>query len=146
MASPDHWKMVGITAVIVAVVVVLHFEVLQRLSRSRPVLMVSPHQRVLVLIVVILTAHIAEIWIFGAGIYLSVQGLGLGSVSGVDPLLLLDAVYMSATTYTTIGYGDLTPLGPVRLLMGTEALTGFVLLTWSASLTFLQMQRYWKDS
>jgi hypothetical protein len=29
-------------------------------------------------------------------------------------------------------------------MTGTEALTGFLLITWSASFTFLEMQRFWK--
>ena len=43
--------------------------------------------------------------------------------------------------YTTVGFGDIAPLGPVRLLVGIEALAGLVLITWSASFTFLIMQR-----
>ena len=55
----------------------------------------------------------------------------------------LDFVYFSAITYTTVGFGDYVPTGPIRFLAGTEALTGFLLITWSASFTFLEMQRYW---
>ena len=36
------------------------------------------------------------------------------------------------------------PLGPVRFLSGTEALTGFVMITWSASFTYLEMERFWR--
>jgi hypothetical protein len=50
---------------------------------------------------------------------------------------------VSVATYTTVGYGDLAPVGPIRLIMGLEGLTGFLLLTWSASFTYLEMQRYW---
>lgn len=32
-------------------------------------------------------------------------------------------------TYATVGFGDLAPVGPIRFMAGTEALTGFVLLT-----------------
>jgi hypothetical protein len=28
-------------------------------------------------------------------------------------------------------------------MAGTEALTGFLLISWSASFTFLEMQRFW---
>lgn len=52
-------------------------------------------------------------------------------------------MYFSAITYTTVGFGDFVPTGPVRFLAGTEALTGFLLITWSASFTFLEMRRYW---
>ena len=58
---------------------------------------------------------------------------------------VLDAVYLSATTYTTLGFGDLAPVGPIRFTAGTMALTGFVLITWSASFTFLEMSRDWRD-
>jgi len=29
---------------------------------------------------------------------------------------------------------------------GTEALTGFLLIGWSASFTYLEMERFWKTS
>ena len=47
--------------------------------------------------------------------------------------------------YTTVGFGDMVPESMTRLLTSAEALTGFLLITWSASFTFLQMQRLWRD-
>ena len=47
--------------------------------------------------------------------------------------------------YTTLGFGDLVPLGPIRHMTGSESVAGLVLITWSASFTFLEMQRFWKD-
>ena len=35
--------------------------------------------------------------------------------------------------------------GPIRFVCGNEALTGLVLITWSASFTFLEMERFWRD-
>jgi len=32
----------------------------------------------------------------------------------------------------------------MRILAGSQSLLGFVLITWSASFTFLEMQTYWK--
>jgi hypothetical protein len=60
--------------------------------------------------------------------------------------LFFDLVYLSAMSYTTVGFGDVAPIGPIRFLTGTEALTGFVLIAWSASFTYLEMERYWKES
>jgi uncharacterized membrane protein len=37
------------------------------------------------------------------------------------------------------------PVGAIRILAGVEALTGLVLVAWSASFAFLQMQRHWKQ-
>jgi hypothetical protein len=56
---------------------------------------------------------------------------------------LLDQVYYSAVVYTTLGFGDVVPGGAIRFLTGVESVTGLVLITWSASFTFLEMQRYW---
>ncbi len=56
----------------------------------------------------------------------------------------LDSIYFLFVTYTTVGYGDLVPVGPIRFIAATEALNGWVLLGWSASFTFLEMQRFWR--
>jgi hypothetical protein len=57
---------------------------------------------------------------------------------------LLDGIYLAAMCYTTVGFGDVAPVGPIRFLAGTSALAGFVMITWSASFTFLEMDRFWR--
>ena len=52
-------------------------------------------------------------------------------------------LYFSLVTYTSLGYGDIAPLGPARLLAGIESLIGLGLIAWSASFTYLEMQRHW---
>jgi hypothetical protein len=69
---------------------------------------------------------------------------GSGAIAGAHPAGLLDAVYLSATTFSTLGFGDLAPVGPVRFITGTEAVSGFILITWSASFLFLEMQQHWR--
>lgn len=142
--SADHWLMVAICVPLVATVVVLHYEVLERLNRGLPRLPLPHRARLLVLMFALLAVHTLEIWIYGVGLYLASQWPGLGQIAGVNDLTLLDAVYLSTVTYTTVGYGDLTPQGPLRLLLGSEALSGFLLVTWSASFTYLEMQNNWK--
>ena len=70
--------------------------------------------------------------------------LASGSLSGAQSADVLECVYLSAMTFSTVGFGDLAPLGAIRFLSGTEALTGFVLDTWSASFTYLEMERFWR--
>ncbi len=48
-----------------------------------------------------------------------------------------DAVYFSATTWTTLGYGDISPTGAMRLLTSLEALTGLASLAVFASVIWL---------
>ena len=136
--------MVVLTFGLVIAVVVMHYEVLARVNVLLPRWRrLPPRSRVLVVMITLVILHIAEIWIFGFGIYTVNWMPSLGSIHGVEQLALLDAVYLSATTYTTLGFGDLVPHGPIRLLVGTEALAGLLLITWSASFTYLEMQRDW---
>lgn len=144
MASAEAVGLAALAIVLVASSVFVHFEALERLNRDIPRLRFAPRFRVLFVMVALLVVHCAEIGIFAAGLLLAVDSGYLGHVAGVQRLGLADALYVSAATYTTVGYGDLAPVGPIRLIMGLEALTGFLLLTWSASFTFLEMQRYWR--
>lgn len=57
----------------------------------------------------------------------------------------MDYVYYSAMVYTTVGFDDLIPSGTIRFLTSMEALSGFMFITWSASFTFLEIQRFWKN-
>ena len=63
-----------------------------------------------------------------------------------DPgALYARSLYWSAVTFVTVGFGDIVPTGPLRLLAGMEALTGFVLITWTASFLYLEMNRLWRQ-
>ena len=139
-----HWITVGVSCLIVAIAVVLHYEVLSRLHRFLDTTHMGERPRILTLIFVLLFTHIAEIWLFGLGALYLLQTPELGGIANLQHVTLFDPVYLSATTYTTLGYGDLTPTGNIRFLYGMESLTGLVLVTWSASLTFIELQRQWQ--
>jgi hypothetical protein len=145
ITSLHHYLAVAVTVVLIGLTVGLHYEALQQLNRRMPGWKFARHPRILVMIFCVVAAHIAEIWLFGIALYLVVQVPGMGDVAGADPFRLLDAVYVSSTTYSTLGYGDLVPKGPIRFLLGTESLVGLVMITWSASFAYLEMDRYWHD-
>jgi Ion channel len=142
--SPGNWLIVASTILIVALCVVAHYEALNACSRYLPVLSHRRRRRVLILIFVVLVTHVAEIWLFGLGYFLLSRDPALGSLAGLPTAELPDFVYFSAMTYTTVGFGDAVPIGAIRFMAGMEALTGFVMITWSASYTFLEMQRDWR--
>ena len=52
-----------------------------------------------------------------------------GSLQGNFDGSLIDCVYFSFTNYTSLGYGDIEPLGNIRFLAGLEAITGLSLIT-----------------
>jgi hypothetical protein len=148
-AGYGHWgiNVIVVVATVAAVsaCVLLHYEALTLLSRSLARMGTSKRRRVLRGIFGVLVVHVAEIWIFGLTLFtLIFLDPRFGAVSGISSNSLLDNVYFSAVTFSTVGFGDVIPLGPIRFLVGTEALAGFVLITWSASFTYLEMERYWR--
>ncbi|WP_292928923.1 potassium channel family protein [Nitrosomonas sp.] len=132
----------AITIVIVTACVVLHYEALRFLSRTVGIHM---HKRIGVLVVMLglLVAHVLEILIFALGYLVMQYGLGLGHITGMTEDNLFDFIYFSSVVYTTVGFGDLLPVGAIRILTAAEGLAGLAMITWSASFTFLAMQRLW---
>ena len=145
-APYQDWTANGVvvagTALAVALAVLLHYEGLALASRTLAGM--RGHRRVKVLygIASVLGLHVLEIWIFGVAAWLLLLWPACGRLGPGVPHLF-DFVYFSAITFTTVGFGDLVPSGPIRFLSGMEALTGFVLIAWSASFTYLEMERFW---
>jgi len=135
---------VGVTLLAVVIAIVLHYEALGILTVWLRHIRLPPRPRILLLIFAVLGAHIVEIWVFGAGYYLLTSSAGHGALLSDHPIGFLDSIYFSAVCFTTLGLGDVVPVGAIRFLTGTEALTGFVLITWSASFAFLEMQKFWR--
>lgn len=142
----EHALVALVALAVTALAVTLHYEGLHRLAQYYSGRAPSRSRRVMLRIMFALIAlHIVEIWCFGLAYWALLQIPGTGFVQGEHGLdTLFDAIYLSATTYTTLGFGDLAPVGAIRLLAGMEALTGFLLVTWSASFTYLEMSRYWR--
>ena len=146
-----EWIAVITTMIVVLAAVFFHFEAMAALNRwtkRQPVVQrLDYHHRptLLKVVFVLLLVHIIEIWWFGAAFWWLDGQPGLGEITGYDQMNFLEYVYLSATTYTTVGFGDLFVTGPMRFLAGTEALVGFLLITWSASFTYLVMVRTWGE-
>jgi hypothetical protein len=136
---------VGATLASVAACVLLHYEGLSLLSRGLMARHAAhPRRKVLYGVFGVLGLHAAEIWLFGLAIWGLARVTGAGHLAGEAIPGVLDAVYLAAMMYTTVGSVGLDPEGPLRLLAGTAALTGFVMITWSASFMFLEMERFWR--
>jgi Ion channel len=133
-----------VTAVTVALVVLLHYEGLVWLSGRLAKRAAHGRRKVLYGVYVVLCIHVVEIWLFGLAMWMLLAVPGTGHILGLEQASFLDAVYLSAATFTTVGFGDVSPGGAIRFLAGTEALTGFALITWSASFTFIEMEQYWR--
>ena len=138
-----------INSILVAMAIMIHYEMLYRLSRLMPTLTIKHRYRLVVGIFGALMAHITEIWMFAFAYFVMIRFNFLGSLitfdSGEPIRDIMDCIYYSFITYTTLGFGDLIPTGSLRFLTGLESLTGLVLITWTASFMYFEMQKYWND-
>jgi hypothetical protein len=127
----------------VVLTVMVHYEGL-RLITDRLVVRRAPRQEIIFVILGVFLAHTIEVWLFAFGYALSSLTSLLGQFRGDMDGSLLDYMYFSATTYTSLGIGDVYPVGGMRLLTGVEALVGLVMIGWSASYTYLVMEQLWR--
>jgi len=66
--------------------------------------------------------------------------LGAGAIAGLE-----SALYFSAVTFTTLGYGDITLSPDWRLLASFEAMNGIILFGWTTALVVMLVQRVAED-
>ncbi len=135
-----------VNILVVLMAVIIHYEFLLRLNLLMPKLKIWHRSRIIFGVLGALVAHAVEVWIFAISYFLMIRAEGWGTLTGRFDGSLLDCVYFSFTTFTTIGFGDIEPVGRLRYLTGLEALTGLVLITWTASFLFIEMQKYWKSN
>lgn len=134
-----------LNATLVAIVVLIHFEALNKLSLITPKIPIQHRLRVLIGVSGALIAHVIEIFVFAFGYYFMVNQAGFGTLIGRFDHSLMDCAYFSFVNFTTLGFGDIVATGDIRFLAGLEALTGLVLITWTASFMFIEMEKQWKD-
>ena len=134
-----------LSCLVVAVTVTVHYEFLYHATRFIPKMTIKPRLRIIFGVFVGLVAHTVEVWIFAAAFYFMHHQQRWGHLEGNFDGSLMDCVYFSFTNFSTLGVGDIQPIGALRFLAGTESLTGLVLITWTASFLFFEMQRLWSS-
>jgi Ion channel len=133
-----------VNSIIVAVAVVIHYEFLYHMTKLVQRMRINHRYRIVSGVFGALCAHAVEVWIFALAFYCMHHADGWGHLEGNFSGTLMDCAYFSFTTFTTLGFGDIAPIGDLRYLTGIESLTGLVLITWTASFLYLEMQRYWE--
>ena len=115
------------------------------MSRSR-----RRHGRILYALAVPFVVHLGAIWIYGIAYFVLIRYFpGLGSLISVNAqeqvntYSLVTSGYFSAATYTSLGFGDIVPIGHMRMIAGAEALNGLLLIGWSVTFSFLTMEEFW---
>ncbi|MBN2761224.1 MAG: two pore domain potassium channel family protein [Rhodobacteraceae bacterium] len=132
---------IGLALILTTVAV--HYEALRLLGRAMAGSRMRPRVKVLLVILGCIAAHLVEILIYAAAYGLVLRSPSLGNIEGLFTGTATELIYFAMTSYTTLGIGDVYPTGPLQLIVGMASLNGFLLITWSASFTYLVMQRYW---
>jgi len=132
-----------VVSAIVAVAVIIHYEILFQMTLLMPKLKVRHRFRIVLGVLGALLAHVLEIWLFALAYYAMHHSAEWGHLEGAISGTLLDCAYFSFTTFTTLGLGDIAPVGHLRYLVGIESLTGLVLITWTASFLYVEMRKFW---
>jgi hypothetical protein len=129
---------------LVATSVILHYETLRLLNdHLGKIAIVSTRARVLAAMVGALVSHLLQIAVFAIAYWLLRDKFGLGGFGGTFEDSLASFMYFSSETYTTLGFGDIYPTGSLRMVCGIESLIGLLMVSWTASFTYLEMRRYW---
>ena len=139
--------MIPVSMGLVVLVVALHYEFMHRISALLKKLELRSRPHMILTVLGIFLGHVIEVWIFALVFFLFSRTGKFGSIEGTlwgggD---IFNYVYYSASSYTSLGFGDLVPVGPLRFLTAVETLTGLILIAWSASFAFIHMQKLWKD-
>ena len=133
-----------LSALLIAATILIHYETLRLTAIGATDLNVHPRMRLWMMLGGAFISHLLHIALYaGAYILLEFQ-FGVGAILGPDSGPANDAFYFSIVCYTTLGFGDVYPSGQLRLMSGIEALNGLVMITWTASMTYLHMERFWK--
>jgi hypothetical protein len=132
-----------IIAILIAATIFVHYEILRLTTIGATDLGVHPRSRLWMMLGAAIISHLIHIALYACAYLLLEFQFGAGAIEGPDSGKVNDAIYFSLVCYTTLGFGDIYPSGELRLLSGIEALNGLVMITWTASMTYLHMERFW---
>jgi len=85
------------------------------------------------LVLAVFSAHLIEIWIW-AVFYFFIEEISTFKT----------ALYFSTSSFTTVGYGDLTLSEEWRLLGSMESANGMILFGWSTAFIFTVIHRIYE--
>ena len=139
----------AIAAALIALCTFVHFYTFVTLNKVLKKIKKKHHlKQTIVLLFALFFAHSIHVWFFACGYMLLVNTFEIGhfvTESGdMYHTGFVDALYYSIVTYTSLGFGDIIPTQATRLLTGIEALLGLLMIAWSASFTYITMEKRWR--
>jgi hypothetical protein len=136
----------GASLILLIDVVIIHFETLQLISRYLTSVDIPHRIWIAVIIIGVFLGHTVEIALFAGAYYIFDSLLHFGGFTAEFEPSVLNYFYFSAVSFTTLGLSGFEPIGALKIITGLEALTGFLLITWSASFGYTAMKDFWQDA
>jgi hypothetical protein len=126
---------------IIACVSVFH-EILAHIWVNLPRLEGKPRRQILLTVLASFVGHTIAVWLFGIAYYVLATHFAFGKLGGDIDHELIDYVYFSAVSYSSLGLGDVYPMGGLQLLVGVEAILGLILIGWTVTFTYIVTEKY----
>jgi hypothetical protein len=139
-------KAAALSFLLLVLCVFIHYEAFRFMSGRFGLSRDKDRRFVLLVVAVAMLAHIAEMIVFAVGYYMADDLLRLGTFVGAASPGAADYLYFSMETYTSLGVGDVHPVGATRVMVGLETLGGLMLIGWTTSFTYLSMRRFWNGA
>jgi hypothetical protein len=134
-----------LTSITTALTIVIHYEALKLVHAWHLRKPGGTRASVITCVFFLFAAHAAEVWLFAGALYIAMEQLHLGTLEGAFDGTWRDYLYFSVVTYASVGYGDIRPTGYLRTISGFAALTGILMMAWSAAYTVFRLQRHWTE-
>lgn len=132
-----------ISLLLITITIIWHYWWLGKLIQLMP----SPKKshshfgRSVAILVLLFFVHVIEILWFSVGFYIARDVFELGGFTSAFKPIFRDYFYYSLVTYSTLGLSEFSPVGHVKVITGIESLTGFIMLTWSATFFYSLINR-----
>lgn len=126
----------ALSAVLIVLVVLSHDAILHCCVRMQRKL------RMVAVMFLLFLSHCLHIWIYAIGYWVAVEKIGIGELSGALNGNFYDYVYFSGTSYSSLGYGDVTASGGLRDIATFECVIGLLMIGWSTAFAFWHMKRH----
>jgi Ion channel len=122
--------------------VAVFYEIMAHVWLVLPRLDNRPRTQILFTVLVSFVGHTIAVWAFGLVYYVLANYFQFGALTGAIDHELIDYVYFSSVSYSSLGFGDVYATEGLQLLVGVEAILGLILIGWTITFTYIVTERY----
>lgn len=126
---------------LLALCVMMFYEILALVWVRLPGLDGRPRTQIFITLGSTLLGHVVAIALFGASSYLLARYTPVGVLQGGGQGLM-DYMYFSALSYSSLGIDNVRAIGDLQLLVAMEAILGLVLIGWTITYTYLVTEKF----